>query len=194
MTRETTLTTIAAHTTKTTSTTTACGRSASSLVSAIWVGPGCTSPTSETTYEALKPLIGGTLNSKVIRAPWGEILRLSTSIKQGTATDSLMPRKLGSYARQNGLAAAVREPGRIRRTLFILDWLQSVELRRRVNAGLNKGEAPNALARAAFFNRLTAAIVPWNSVYLERATGKFRSVRPGSRAPDISDAMYRIPW
>jgi len=74
---------------------------------------------------------------------------------------------------------------------FILDWLQSVELRRRVNTGLNKGEACNALARAVFFNRLgeirdrsfeqqryrasglnliTAAIVLWNTVYLERAT------------------------
>ena len=42
----------------------------------------------------------------------------------------------------------------IERTLFILDWLQSVELRRRVHAGLNKGEARNALARAVFFNRL----------------------------------------
>ncbi|QUJ07658.1 Tn3 family transposase [Salmonella enterica subsp. enterica] len=27
-----------------------------------------------------------------------------------------------------------------------LDWLQSVELRRRVHAGLNKGEARNSLA------------------------------------------------
>jgi hypothetical protein len=59
-----------------------------------------------------------------------------------------------------------------------------------VHAGLNKGEARNALARAVFFNRLgeirdrsfeqqryrasglnlvTAAIVLWNTVYLERA-------------------------
>ncbi|MFO6485617.1 Tn3 family transposase [Escherichia coli] len=49
---------------------------------------------------------------------------------------------------------ALRELGRIERTLFILDWLQSVELRRRVHAGLNKGEARNSLARAVFFNRL----------------------------------------
>ncbi|WP_241350337.1 Tn3 family transposase, partial [Escherichia coli] len=69
-----------------------------------------------------------------------------TSIKQGTVTASLMLRKLGSYPRQNGLAVALRELGRIERTLFILDWLQSVELRRRVHAGLNKGEARNALA------------------------------------------------
>jgi hypothetical protein len=87
-----------------------------------------------------------------------------------------------------------RELGRIERTLFILDWLQSVELRRRVHAGLNKGEARNALARAVFFNRLgeirdrssssnatasglnlvTAAIVLWNTVYLERAANALR--------------------
>ena len=76
------------------------------------------------------------------------------------------------------------------RTLFVLSWLQSVDLRRRVNAGLNKGEAHNALARAVFLCRLgeirdrsfeqqryrasgltlvTAAIALWNTVYIERA-------------------------
>lgn len=135
-------------------------------------------------------MIGGTLNIKHVRAHWDEILRLATSIKQGTVTASLMLRKLSSYPRQNGLAIALRELGRIERTLFILDWLQNVELRRRVHAGLNKGEARNALTRAVFFNRLgqirdrsfeqqryrasglnlvTAAIVLWNTVYLERA-------------------------
>jgi TnpA family transposase len=57
-----------------------------------------------------------------------------------------MLRKLGSYPRQNGLAVALRELGRIERTLFTLDWLQNTELRRRVHVGLNKGEAKNALA------------------------------------------------
>ena len=143
----------------------------------------------------MTPLIGGLLNLKSIRVHWDEILRLATSIKQGTVTASLMLRKLGSYPRQNGLAVALRELGRIERTLFILDWLQSVELRRRVNAGLNKGEARNALARAVFFNRLgeirdrsfeqqrhrasglnlvTAAIALWNTVYLERAVHALR--------------------
>ncbi|RML79343.1 Tn3 family transposase, partial [Pseudomonas savastanoi pv. savastanoi] len=62
-------------------------------------------------------------------------------------------------------------------------------------AGLNKGEARNALARAVFFNRLgeirdrsfeqqryrasglnlvTAAIVLWNTVYLERSANALR--------------------
>ena len=93
-------------------------------------------------------------NLKQIRTHWDEILRLVTSIQQGTVTASLMLCKLGSYPRQNGLAVALHELGRMERTLLILDWLQSVELRRRVHAGLNKGEARNALDRAVFFNRL----------------------------------------
>ncbi len=49
---------------------------------------------------------------------------------------------------------ALRDLGRIERSLFTLDWLRDPALRRRANAGLNKGEARNALARAMFFHRL----------------------------------------
>ena len=83
-------------------------------------------------------MIGGTLNIKDVRVHWAEILRLVTSIKQGTVTPSLMLRKLGRYPRQNGLAVALRELGRIERMLLILGWLQSVELRRRVHDGLSR--------------------------------------------------------
>jgi hypothetical protein len=58
----------------------------------------------------------------------------------------------GSYPRQNGRSPCVSWTHRAH--AVHLDWLQSVELRRRVHAGLNKGEARNALARAVFFNRL----------------------------------------
>ena len=146
-------------------------------------------------YPTLAGLIGGNVNVKHIRAHWDEILRLAASIKQGTVTASLMLRKLGSYPRQNGLAVALRELGRIERTLFALDWMQNVELRRRVQIGLNKGEAKNALARAVFLNRLgeirdrsfenqryrasglnlvVAAIILWNTVYLGRAVQALR--------------------
>ena len=64
-------------------------------------------------------MIGAPLNLKRIRSHWDDILRLATSIKQGTVTASLMLRKLGSYPRQNGLALALRELGRIERTLFM---------------------------------------------------------------------------
>ena len=146
-------------------------------------------------YHTLAMMIGGKVDVKHIRAHWDEILRLASSIRQGTVTASLMLRKLGSYPRQNGLAVALRELGRIERTLFALDWMQNVELRRRVQIGLNKGEAKNALARAVFLNRLgeirdrsfenqryrasglnlvVSAIVLWNTVYLERAVQALR--------------------
>jgi TnpA family transposase len=149
----------------------------------------------ENPYPTLAKLIGGNVNVKRIRAHWDEILRLAASIRQGTVTASLMLRKLASYPRQNGLAVALRELGRIERTLFALDWMQNAELRRRVQIGLNKGEAKNALARAVFLNRLgeirdrsfenqryrasglnlvVAAIVLWNTVYLERAVQALR--------------------
>ncbi len=107
-------------------------------------------------------------------------------------------RKLSSYPRQNSLALALREIGRIERSLFMLAWLEDPALRRRVTAGLNKGEARNSLARAVFFNRLgeirdrsfenqrhrasglnlvVAAITLWNTVYLERATEQMAKSR-----------------
>jgi hypothetical protein len=72
----------------------------------------------------------------------------------GTVTSSLILRKLASYPRQNALALALRELGRIERTLFTLDWLLDKDLRQRVTAGLNKGELKNSLAKAVCFNRL----------------------------------------
>jgi TnpA family transposase len=107
-----------------------------------------------------------------------------------------MLRKLASYPRQNGLAWALREVGRVEKTLFTLEWLQSLELRRRVQVGLNKGEARNALARAVFFyrqgrvqdrshaqqqqraqglNLVVAAIILWNTLELARAIEELRS-------------------
>jgi hypothetical protein len=87
--------------------------------------------------------------------------------------------------------------------LFALAWMQNVELRRRAQIGLNKGEAKNSLARAVFLNRLgeirdrsyenqsyrasglnlvVAAIVLWNTRYLSRAVEELRA--SGEIIPD----------
>ncbi len=143
----------------------------------------------------IAPLLGDKINLKLIEENWDAILRLASSIRTGTVTASLMLQKLANYPRQNRLALALRELGRIERTLFTLEWLQSPELRRRVTVGLNKGEAKHTLKRAVFFNRLgevrdrsyedqfyrasglnlvIAAIVLWNTVYLEKAVEHLR--------------------
>ncbi|HFR1844392.1 TPA: Tn3 family transposase, partial [Shigella sonnei] len=52
-------------------------------------------------YPALHSLISPTrINLKEIEIHWREVLRLATSIKQGTVTASLMLRKLASYPKQ----------------------------------------------------------------------------------------------
>lgn len=141
-------------------------------------------------YPTLLPLIGGRIQARKIEQSWDEILRLASSIRMGTVTASLILGKLASYPRQNGLAQALRELGRIERTLFTLDWIQNPDLRQRATIGLNKGEARNTLARAVFFHRrgavrdrlredlqnkasglnlAVAAIILWNTVYLQKA-------------------------
>ncbi len=146
-------------------------------------------------YATLAPLIGGVVNKKQITGHWDEILRLAPSIKHGSVTASLMLRKLAAYPRQNGLAVALRELGKIERTLFLLQYISSVELRRRIHAGLlrarrrtrwpgpssstgwaNCGTARTRIngIRASGLNLVVAAIVLWNTVYLERAVAAIR--------------------
>jgi TnpA family transposase len=161
----------------------------------------CIAPAS--TYPHLQPLLGQRIKTEVIREHWGEIVRLVASLKAGTVAPSAMLRKLAAYRRQNKLDMALQEFGRIERTLFMLDWLESPELRRRCHAGLNKSEQRHSLAqvictfkqgrigdrgaeaqqfRASGLNLVIAAIVFWNSTYIADAVAHLRAI--GEPAPD----------
>ncbi|EOR21782.1 transposase [Niallia nealsonii AAU1] len=115
--------------------------------------------------------------------------------------------KLGSYARQNKLATALREMGRIEKTIFILDYISNEALRRRIQRGLNKGEAMNALARALFFrkrgfqdqlqrasalNILINAISIWNTVYLTEAAKLLKE--KGALREDLLKHISPLGW
>ncbi|AWK88574.1 Tn3 family transposase [Azospirillum thermophilum] len=154
-------------------------------------------------WPTLAPFIAGRVDEALVRAHWDDLLRLATSVRTGTVPASLVLKRLGSYPRQNGLALALREVGRIERTLFTLEWLQDPALRRQATAELNKGESRNGLARAVCFHRLgrirdrtpenqqhragglnlvVAAIILWNTVYMGRAMDALRA--GGERIPD----------
>lgn len=160
-------------------------------------------PNGQVKYKALEPMVGGVVNLRVVAENWDEILRLAASIRAGTVAPSAILRRLAAYPRQNALAKALREIGRLERTLFTLDWITDPALRRRTNAGLNKGEARNALARTLFFHRhgeirdrtfenqryrasglnlAVATVILWNTVYLSRAAAELRSA--GADLPD----------
>ncbi len=106
-----------------------------------------------------------------------------------------MLKRLAAYQRQNQLDLALKELGRIERTLFMLDWLESPQLRQRCQSGLNKSEQRHVLAqvictfkqgriadrgqeaqqfRASGLNLVIAAIVYWNSTYLADAVQHLR--------------------
>lgn len=146
-------------------------------------------------YPALKPLIGGKITFKRVGKQWEDMLRAVCSVRLGMVRCSVLMKKLSAYPRQNKLAQALEELGQIERTLFMLDWLQFPEFRRRVLLGLQKIEWKHALARAVFahrqgqfhdaayhqqLNRASAlnlvimCIVIWNTVYMARAVDHLR--------------------
>ena len=154
-------------------------------------------------YPTLKPLLGKRVRVDVIREHWDEVVRLVASLKAGTVQPSVMLKKLAAYERQNQLDLALQEIGRVERTLFMLDWLESPALRRRCQAGLNKSEQRHALTgaictfkqgriadrtheaqqfRASGLNLVIAAIVYWNSTYIDDAAAYLRSI--GEPAPN----------
>ncbi len=125
---------------------------------------------------------------------------MTASISAGTVAPSVIMRRLAAYPRQNALARALREIGCLERTLFILDWISDSALRRRSNAGLNKGEARNSLARALFFHRhgrsgtapsKTSATVPPASI--SRSSQSSSGIRSTSATPLLSFVLNPKP-
>ena len=154
-------------------------------------------------YPTLKHHIGDRIDTAAIREGWDEALRIGVSIEDRIVVPSTVLKKLTALPKTNVLSRALREIGRIERTLFMIEWYSSPELRDRCRAGLNKGEAGNKLTRAVFFhergeirdgsfesqafrasglNLVVSAIVLWNTVYLSRAVESLRA--EGRDLPD----------
>lgn len=143
----------------------------------------------------LRSLVGGKIRETLILPNWPDILRIAATMAAGTIAPSQILRKLASYPRQNELALAMREVGRVERTLFMINWVLDANMQRCAQIGLNKGEAHHALKRALSFNRhgeirdrtgegqhyriaglnlLAAIIIYWNTMKLGEAVAKRR--------------------
>ncbi len=158
-------------------------------------------------YPTLSNHIGAPINTALIMEHWDELLRLAASITTRTVSPSAILKRLSASSRSSDLAKALRELGRIERTLFMIEWYSTLALRRRCQAGLNKGESAHKLKRAVFFhergeirdrsyesqafrasglNLVVGAIVHWNTVYLSRATTHLRQ-----QGRDIPDKLLK---
>jgi TnpA family transposase len=164
--------------------------------------------------KELRGLIGGKIREKLIIDNWPDILRAVVTMAAGVMPPSQLMRKLASYPRQHELAVALREIGRIERTLFIIEWLLDADMQRRAQIGLNKGEAHHALKNAlrigrqgeirdrttegqhyrmAGLNLLAATIIYWNTKHLGMAvTARKRASLDCS--PDLLAHISPLGW
>jgi len=79
----------------------------------------------------------------LIKRHYYDMLRLIMSIRAGRIKASTILRKLNSKSRKNKLYFAFRELGRVVRTIFLLNYINDVDLRRVIHAATCKSEEFN---------------------------------------------------
>jgi TnpA family transposase len=159
-------------------------------------------------------LIGGRVRADLIRDCWPHMLRMIAAIANGAVLPSHMLRQLAAYPKRNAVAVALREIGRIERSIFMLNWLADDALQRRQQVGLNKGEAHHALksalclnrrgefrdrtsarqdSRAAGLNFLAAAVIYHNTAALGRVVANLTE-QGAPPDPDLLAHVSPLPW
>jgi TnpA family transposase len=93
----------------------------------------------------------GQINTKIIWQNWDDILRFVTTIKLKETPASQLLRRLSSYSRQHPLYRALKEFGKIIKSIFMLKYIDDVKLRQMIEKQLNKLESSNKLSKAVFY-------------------------------------------
>ena len=133
------------------------------------------------------------IRESIIEQQWDEILRFIATIQLKMTTASQLFKRLNSYSRQHPLYQAIKEFGKIPKTLFILKYRDDCEFRQAIEKQLNKVEASNKFSKAISFGHshefiqsekedqeiaegcrrlIKNAIVCWNYLYLSRELNK----------------------
>jgi TnpA family transposase len=152
---------------------------------------------SKYTSLGYKILPSGKINIKIIHDNWDDILRFIATIKLRETSASQLFRRLSSYTRQHRLFKALKEFGKIIKTLFLLKYIDDIELRQAIEKQLNKQENSNKLGKAVFhgnnqeFQQSTKedqmiaegckrlienSIVCWNYLYLSKMIHEAKSI------------------
>ena len=129
------------------------------------------------------------IDKQLIETHWDDILRLMATIKLKETTASLIFKRLSSYSKQHPLYCALKEFGRIIKSLFILRYIDEVELRQAIEKQLNRVELSNKFSKAILFGNnqeiqysgkeeqelvvscqrfIQNAIILWNELYLSQ--------------------------
>ena len=88
------------------------------------------------------------VDTDLIIRHWDDILRFITTIKLKEVTASEIFRRLNSYSKQHGLYRVLKAFGQIIKSLFILRYVDEVDLRQAIEKQLNKVEHAHKFTRA----------------------------------------------
>lgn len=94
----------------------------------------------------LKPI--RKLKTSLIKKEWDNILRIIVSLALKKTTQSIIVGKLASHKRKSDLQKALWEFDNIIKSIYILDYIDDVDLRKNVQKALNRGESYHQLRRA----------------------------------------------
>ena len=161
----------------------------------------------EYTEKGYKILPNGYINTELIAENWDNILRLITSIKLKECTASQIFKRLNSYSRQHPVYKALKEFGKIAKTIFLLKYIDDVELRQAIRKQLNKIENANRFSDAIRFANngesifptrqeqkvaesctrlIKNAIICWNYLYL---SSQIQQAKTPERKKEIVEAI-----
>lgn len=108
-------------------------------------------PDSKTVYKNIDSLFSEVIDWDKIETHWQDILQVVLSIQTGKISSATLLRKLSNYSRKNRLYQAFQELGRVVRTVFLLQYISDIQLRRDITAVTNIVEAYHKFAKWFFF-------------------------------------------
>lgn len=146
-------------------------------------------------YEELayKILPDAYIDTELIASRWNDILRFIATIKLKYTTASQLFKRLNSYSKQHPLYRALKEFGKIIKTIFILKYIDDPKLRQAIEKQLNKIESSQKFAKAISFGHnqefiqsekeaqeitescrrlIKNSIICWNYLYLSKLLGE----------------------
>ena len=105
----------------------------------------------EQSYKHIDSLFKDTIKWDLIENNLPDILRIALSIKSGKVNASTILRRLGTYSRKNKLYLALRELGRVIRTIFLLEYITESQMREMIHSATCKSEEFNDFLQWVMF-------------------------------------------
>lgn len=104
-------------------------------------------PDEKVHYTHIDSIFTDVINWQLIQDHWQDLMQIAISIQAGRIASPLLLRKLSNESRYNRLFAAARELGRVLRTIYLLRWINSKEMRQEVTGETNKIESYHAFTQ-----------------------------------------------